>query len=486
MSLTTALGIAQSALQSTSRRTSVVSQNIANAGNADYSRRNAVLASNAPGVYVAQIQRASNEAVFRQNLGALSAYVGQSTLQTGLDTLAIRVNGVDNASSASAAIGDLQEALQLYAASPSSRNLAENVLNAARQAVTSLNNGSAAVQAYRGEVDTQISDAVTELNALLADFEVANNAVVSAIGGGRDPNDALDKREALLKKIAEYVPVNSLERKNGDLILTTADGVTLFETVPRKVSFAATPNYGPAMSGNPVYVDGVPLDGGIGGNTTAGGKIAGMIQLRDSVSTTLQSQLDEVARGLISSFAETGPDGTLTPLAGLFTWPGGPAMPADGTIETGLASTIQINAAFLDAQGGSLLRLRDGGANGVAYAVNTSGAASFSDLLIRYGDNLDRPVAFDPNASGEVLATLAGFSASSIGWLEQMRQQSSTAAETKGALAIRTAEALSNETGVNIDQEMSLMLELEHAFEASARIIRTVDEMFAALLSAVG
>jgi flagellar hook-associated protein 1 FlgK len=50
---------------------------------------------------------------------------------------------------------------------------------------------------------------------------------------------------------------------------------------------------------------------------------------------------------------------------------------------------------------------------------------------------------------------------------------------------LRTSEALSNETGVNIDEEMALLLDLEHSYEASARLIRAVDEMLSALLSAV-
>ena len=48
----------------------------------------------------------------------------------------------------------------------------------------------------------------------------------------------------------------------------------------------------------------------------------------------------------------------------------------------------------------------------------------------------------------------------------------------------RTAEALSNDTGVNVDQEMSLLLDLEHSYQASARLIKAVDDMLAALLDA--
>ena len=50
---------------------------------------------------------------------------------------------------------------------------------------------------------------------------------------------------------------------------------------------------------------------------------------------------------------------------------------------------------------------------------------------------------------------------------------------------MRTAEALSNDTGVNVDMEMSLLLDLEHSYEASARLIKAVDDMLASLFAAV-
>src|SRR5690606_23420867 len=151
---------------------------------------------------------------------------------------------------------------------------------------------------------------------------------------GRDISDALDQRDATLKKIAEYVPISTYTRSDNDMVVLTKDGSTLFETVPRKVSFTPTGVYSPGTSGGKVFVDGVPIDLASGGNTSASGRIAGMIQLRDGVTVTMQGQLDEIARGLITAFAETSPTNALPPAAGLFTWLGAPAVPAAGTLVT--------------------------------------------------------------------------------------------------------------------------------------------------------
>jgi flagellar hook-associated protein 1 FlgK len=202
----------------------------------------------------------------------------------------------------------------------------------------------------------------------------------------------------------------------------------------------------------------------------------------------MQSQLDEIARGLISAFRETDqPGGAVLPDApGLFTWSGAPGMPAAGALVEGLAGSISINSAFVSSTGGDPGLLRDGGANGPGYVANSGGAASYSAQILIYVDRLDAPMQFDQSAGNGTGVSLANYAANSIGWFEGARKDATSAVETKEALAARTEEALSNATGVNVDTEMSLLLDLEHSYQASSRIIKAVDEMLATLLAAVG
>ena len=483
MSLSTALSIAQSALMNTARQTSVVSRNVSDADNPNYSRRISVVVSTAPGARTVDIQRQTNDLLFRQNLAAQSAYSAQNALYSGMDQLDVSVNGVDNASSPATAIGNLQQALQLYATSPSNQNLGSSVIDAAKQVVRSLNQGSKAIQDFRTQTDGQVATAVNDLNSLLSQFQDANTAVMSGTRSGTDVSDALDQRDALLKKIADYVPVSTFTRGDNDMVITTGDGTTLFETIPRTVSFTPSSSSTAGVAGNTVYIDNVPISAGTGGNTSASGKLAGLLQLRDDVASKMQSQLDETARGLITAFAETAP--SMPNAAGLFTWSGAPAVPAAGTLVNGLAASISINTAMDPSTGGNPTLLRDGGANGAAYVANTGGA-SYSDLLIAYGDRLDKPMTFDSSAGISATSSVSDYAANSIGWFQGVRQQASTAADAKEALAARSADALSNATGVNIDQEMSLMLDLEHSYQASARMMKTVDDMMTALMNAVG
>ena len=487
MSLSTALNIAQSALLATSRQTSVVSQNVTSARDPDYSRRIAHATSTAPGARVVQIQRAANEMLFRQNLVAISGREGQNAVYNGMERLGTAVNGADGNLAPTVALTELQKALDTYAATPSNRNLAENAINAAREVVRSLNSGANAIQSFRAETDVEIANGVSELNDLLATFETVNKEIISGTRSGKDVSSALDQRDGILKKISEYIPISTFTRSDNDMVIMAGNGSTLFETIPRQVTFEPNGTYAPGMGGNAILIDGVPVIGGSGGNTSANGKLAGLVQLRDDISVKMQAQLDEVARGLINAFAESdaSPVPALPDAPGLFTWSGAPAMPAAGTLIDGLSSTIRINPAMDSTLGGNPERLRDGGANGAAYMANTGSDASFSTLITRYVDRLDQPIAFDVDAGNGTSASIPAYAADSVGWFESIRQDASNAAETKQALAVRTEEALSNDTGVNVDTELALLLDLENAYEASARIMKAVDDMLAALMAAV-
>ncbi|PZO81809.1 MAG: flagellar hook-associated protein FlgK [Mesorhizobium amorphae] len=484
MSLSAALNIAQSALQATSRRTDVVARNLTNAQDPDYNRRSTTLVTlPGGGVRAAEVRRASDEMLSRQNLSAISGWSGQQALSDALGRLSLSVNGVDGEGSAAVALGKLSQSLQSYAAAPANTALGQTAVEAARDLVRNLNDASAAVQSARSDADDAIASATGELRSLLDQFGDANREVIAGTKLGRDTSDSADRRDGILKKIAELVPVSATNRGDGDMVLSTREGAVLFETNPRTVTFAPQGAFAAGTTGGAVMIDGVRLTA----DAANGGTIAGLLELRDRTAPQLQTQLDEIARGLVSTFRETDQSGAgLADRPGLFTWSGAPAMPAGGMVSAGLAGTITLNAAFDAQRGGNPALLRDGGANGAVFRTNTQNAAGFSGTLIALNARLDEPGAFSSAAGLSASQSLNGFAAASVGWLEGSRQAATRASEAGAALASRTAEALSNATGVNVDTEWALMLELEHSYEASARIIKTVDEMLATLMQAIG
>jgi flagellar hook-associated protein 1 FlgK len=217
------------------------------------------------------------------------------------------------------------------------------------------------------------------------------------------------------------------------------------------------------------------------------GSIAGLSQLRDTTSVAYQNQLNQIAGGLISAFADTDQTGgSAATIPGVFTYSGAPAMPTVG--QTGLATSISFNANADPSQGGSLSRIRDGNVgnpSNTAYNANPSGAASYSTHLTSLLSNLGATRTFDPTSGGAAQGSLALYASSSVGWLEATRSSATTDASNKSAVAAQTTTSLSNKTGVNLDEQLSLMLDLEHSYQASAELMSTVNSMYTSLMSSI-
>ena len=487
MSLTTALSIAQSALRNTSRQTSIVSRNVSDASNPDYTRRIAVVTSTAPGARSVDIQRAASELLFKNNLGAMSSLEGQRTLYDGMERLGLAVNGADNASSAATAIGALQQALQIYSASPSNRNLAENAVDAARQVVRTLNSGTQAIQSFRADMDSEIGSAVSELNDLLAQFKDANTDIVSGTRNGRDVSDSLDRRDALLKQISSIVGISTYSRSDNDMVIMTKDGSTLFETIPRTVSFQP----------QSVYAAGHDRQLRLYRRHTAAGR-----QRRQHQFFRQDRRPGATARQRRRHHAEPARRGRPRPGHRIrrdrrFRRP---AAAARRPLHLGRRSRDSCRRhhrrrAWLARSRSTPPSIPRPAATPICFATAAPtapamstipvGGASYADLLISYSEKLDQPIAFDAAAAIGTMQSVSSFSTNAISWFEGVRKDASSAAEGKEALATRTAEALSNATGVNVDMEMSLLLDLEHTYEASARLIKAVDDMLSSLLLAV-
>ena len=482
MTLSSALNSVQSIFNTTAKQSSIVSTNIANVGNSDYVRRQASVTTSLAGAQVVTISRAQEDALLTQYLQSNSKDSAQQTLLSGLESLKSLVGGNDYETSPSTYLSAFQQAMQTFATSPSSSITAQSAVTAAQDLANSLNTASDGVQSVRADADAEIASQVDTLNSLLSQFETANNAVKAATATGTDTSSALDEREKLLKQISSIVGVTSVTRSNNDMALYTSDGTVLFETIPRSVTFSPTSTYVAGTEGNAVYIDGVALTAGEGSTTDANGSLQALLQLRDEVAPTFQAQLDEIAKSLVQIFSES--DGTSS-APGLFTWTtssgaaGGTPAASDDT--TGIAATISINTAVITSQGGDAMKLRDGNISGIT-DLNSSDDAGFTDNLDSLYQALSAKRDFSSDAGLSTSQSLMDYASASIGWLEEYRSGATTASENTTAALSRSDEAYSNETGVNLDEELTLLLDIEQSYKAATKILNVIDEMLQSLL----
>ncbi len=487
-SLSTALNYARSSLSAVAGQTSVASQNITNARNIDYSRRSvSVLSQSSGSLSISRFDRASDGVMLEKLLGSISNSAAAKSILDGVSQLSEIVGDPQANTSPSAMLGKLQNALLIQEQDPANSNLATNTLQAASDVVRKLNGANSIIQAVRKDADSGISEGVASLNNLLQQYKVVNDAIVRADFSTADMADNLDNRDKIIKEISGIVGIRTLTRANNDIALYTESGVTLFEVNPRSVSFKVTSNMTATATTSAVYVDGVDITSSSSLMAVQSGQIFGLVKLRDSIAVNYQSQIDEQARGLIEAFSESPQNvtSTLPTLTGLFAYSGSPSLLNTASLVPGLAGDIRISASVDPAQGGVLTRIRDGGINGSAYAYNTNLSSGFSDRISRLVISIDTPRSFDPSTGLASQADLKTFSSLSAGWLYALQQKSTVSSDLQTATSQRAADALQSKTGVNVDDEMSTMLELERSYQASAKLITAVDQMLQMLLSAV-
>jgi flagellar hook-associated protein 1 FlgK len=438
---------------------------------------------------VAAIQRAASSGLYSNVLTATSAAATQSAIYDGLQKIAAAtVDDPQLDQSPTAQLNALKQALQQYANAPDNTTLAQAAVTSAKDMATALNQATQTVQSVREGADADMNISVQNINQLLSQFQTVNTAIVKGTIAGDDVTDYLDQRDSIVSKLSQEVGVTMAIRTNGDAALYTDNGGVLFDKVARTVSFTSTGAYTPGTTGNAVYIDGIPVTGANSVMPLKSGKLAGLAQLRDTDTVTYQSQLDEVARGLIDDFKESDQTGGAAPnVPGLFTYPGAPTMPPGATISVGLAGTISVATSVDPASGGNPNLLRDGSISGApAYVYNLAGNGGYSARLQQLITNMDTAQAFDPASQGKASASVIDFASSSSSWIENQRKTANDNSTYQSTLLDRTTAALSNVNGVNMDDEMSLMLQVERTYSASSKIISTVDQMLQALLAAVG
>ncbi|MQT12744.1 flagellar hook-associated protein FlgK [Segnochrobactrum spirostomi] len=480
MSLSAALNTARSSLQSTSTQISVAGRNVAGASDPSYSRKIATTVPTDGGVRTV-VTRATDPELYTRMLGATSDAAKAKSTLSGLDQLYDTIGDTQDDTSPGAKIGKLLSSLSTLADQPDQPALATQLVAEAKNVVTTLNEATKSVQGIRGDADSQMASAVGSVNDLLQQFQKLNQQIVAGTAKGADVTDQLDQRDGVLSKLSEQMGITVLSRANNDMAVYTDSGVTLFDQSARTVSFSATTPLTAGATGNAVYVGGVPVTGPGASMALKSGAIAGLATLRDTVLPTYQNQLDEMARTLISGFSEADQSGAGGPkLAGLFT--NGTDSTVPGGLTVGLAGTISVNSKVDPQKGGNAQLLRDGGINGTAYTYNTSGASGYADRLRGTVDALNAKHTFDAGTGLPTSVTLSEFGSNSVGWVASTRKAATSDDTYQSALLTRASDALSNATGVNMDDEYANQLQLEKSFAASSKLISIIDKMYETLL----
>ncbi|KUJ77686.1 flagellar hook-associated protein FlgK [Ruegeria profundi] len=481
MNLSTAFNNAVSGLAASSRGTSVVSDNIANALTPGYARRSLELTTNrisGTGVRTVGVVR-NHDPVLTANRRATDSDLAYRTAVSKFFTnVEDFIGTADDPRSLANALAEFDNSLITAASLPDSSERLDQVARTGRDLATSINRASEGVRHLRSEADRSIGRQVDSLNQTLKEIEKLNTKIPSIKHSGGDVGALLDQRQVLIDQVNAVVPVNVMARPNEQVSLYSDGGLILLEGSAAEFSFSKSGNIQAHMTLDNGLLSGLEMNGKpvrTSGDSAQikGGALMAQFQIRDELAVEVQANLDSVARDLIERFETPGLDPTAKPTdPGLFTDDG---TRFDSTAPAGLASRIGLNKIVDPDNGGDSRLLRDGlGATAPGNSGDATQLQAFGAILSE-----SRPVAGAPFGTGEMRAAdLTEALMSKAGSDAHTASQSLTFANSAQQEMVRIETA----QGVNTDQELQNLIKIEQAYAANARVISVVDELMETLL----
>jgi flagellar hook-associated protein 1 FlgK len=465
MSLFNILNLGAGSLDAQTQATAVTGQNLANVNDPNYARQRVDMQPSTPmntpvgqegtGVQVVAIEQL-RDALLDGQIQTESGVTGslnaqQSALQNAEAALGEQITNTSTSGSDSSPTGltaDLSNffnALQTLSTSPSSIPDRQAVIAAAQQLTTQFNQVSSGLTSLTATINSSMDSDVAAANQDLGQIASLNQQIVQAQAIGGSANDLIDERDKALSDLASKVNFTTSTQANGAVNVTIGGDIMVYgQTQSDSLMnhwdiFTGRYSVASTNTGNTL--------------TIASGSLEGDITVRDGAIAQLQTGLDTVASQLISSVNSvysTGYDLNGNTGQNFFT----------GTN----ASTIGVNSALLNDPS-------------QFQASGTAGAA---------GDN----------TIARALAQLAGASISGLNNQTFSANYGTTVANLGSALSSVNTQITNNGTvtqmlnnqydsisGVNVDEEMTNLLQYQKAYEASAELITTINQMLQTVVS---
>ncbi|MBR0657375.1 flagellar hook-associated protein FlgK [Plastoroseomonas arctica] len=508
MSLGAALAISQSGLAYTQRALAVAADNVANASTAGYTRKtlaslSSAVAGQGIGVRIGLAARDVDAALVAQINkagGTLAAATAREDILRAVEDAHGQTGQADSLGDRVAALRTSFIALRADPATPSWQG---DVMVAADAVVDRIRAAYGAVTAARQRSQDGVAKAVADINRDIARIGTVTDQIRQGRIIGISTANLEDQRDAILASLSENLPVRALATEDGGISLVTEGGQWL--SIPAQGAAFAT---SPALLGDGSYYGlggTIPAVTLYGNDITArvkGGRLGAFIALRDTTLPRYAAELDVAAATLAARFDAqgltlfTGGDGTVPD----------PTQPYAGSPVQGFAAAFRVNPAIAEAP-----RLLRDGSQAIAgsplgaadFTPNPAdGPAGFTTLIDRilgntFGSEAQVGVAWAPIATtglgpdgtlaspflapGSIADYAAQVSASQTG----ERGAASVAVDDAKLLADGLASRFAERSGVDVDRELSLMVTLQNAYAANARVMSTVQAMWDALMQAV-
>jgi len=423
----------------------VTTNNVANVNTPGYSREDPVLVTSDPvaigpltfgtGVTLQSVE-SIRDPLLESQIQQQTQSQGQfSTLASALQQT--QANFISSTSDIGTAISNFFDSINQLSSDPPNLSLRQGVLTAADDLATSFNTAANNLSQQQTSLDSSVVQTVTQINQLTQQIANLNQQVSNLQNVGESAGSFVDQRQQAIDQLSGLVDVSVISANNS-LTLTTANGVPL---VTGQQSFQLQTQITPAGL-HDVYSQGNNVTSQI-----TSGQLGGTLQARDQEIPAIQGQLDTLAAGVANAvntvqaggFDLNGDAGT-----NLFNPPPAGVTGAAASLSVAITDPSLI-AASSDGSAGS-----NGNAeamydlNNQAIVAGQTPTDYYSGIVFDVGNDT-------ANASAEQTAS------SSI--LQQLNDQ------------------LASVSGVSLDEEAANMVRYQDAYQASAQVITTINDM---------
>lgn len=367
---TLSLDVAVSGLKAAQSQLNTISNNIANAQTAGYTRKilpqeSLVVGGVGMGVSMDTLMRNVDQSLLRSLWQQVSTNQSASVTQTYLGRIQDFNGAAEDEKSISAMLGKLQNAFSTLSTSPNDPVALSQTVAAAQQVAQTFNDFSDLINEQRSSAEAQIAQDAGAANQDLAQIAKLNLQIQQLSAGGQSTADLEDQRDQAVKDLSKYIQVSTFKGTNNLMVVQTKQGQTLADTQAHQLVFNPS-NPLTATDAYPASASGLFIDSTTGQEVKQGqigGEIGALFDLRDKTLPTYQAQIDELAQKTATRFQQEG--------LKLFTDGSGnvPASvnPPAPTGYVGFAGEIQVNSAVVANP--TLLR---SGTNGEIIGVGSS------------------------------------------------------------------------------------------------------------------
>jgi len=460
--LTSVLITARDALAAQSYGIAVTGQNITNANTPGYVRREALLQTRIygnetyGGVEVAGLRRSTDKFLEQRHLSS----VGRSEASAARDGELAVLETVFN-DLAGGGIGEaldrIDGSFQQLAVDPSDTIAREDILASLGEFVGRVNETGERLAQQRTDLLNNMQNVVLDLNQQADEIASLNGEIRLAQAQGQDAADLRDRRGQVLLEMSPIVNIQVVEHADGS-ILVQAAGATIVEGSESRDFTVELDANGDVML-TAARTDGTTsnVTGGL-----AGGKLAGLVEARDSDIAAVQSQLDEYVFDFATALNTQHQAGfSLDGQTGLDLFD----LNLVGPPPAGAAQTITVST---DVQG-QPIRIA-----AAASLATTPGSSANANLISLVFDQSN--IFSGTRTASEGYSDLVG----EVGLRRASSQRDSTLFEAMEAQFLELKESVS---GVSLDEEMVALTRYQRAYQAAARVLSVADEMLEILLA---